>query len=53
MTDTGIKKNKYVSFTYRILDDKQQRVEQSDIPMEYIHGVDGKMFSKVEKAMEG
>jgi FKBP-type peptidyl-prolyl cis-trans isomerase SlyD len=53
MSDNRIRKNKYVTFNYRILDVNQQVVEQSDIPMEYLHGVDGKMFEKVEQAMEG
>ncbi len=53
MTDTIIKKNKFVSFTYRILDTNKTVVEQSDIPMEYHHGVDNAMFEKVEQALTG
>jgi FKBP-type peptidyl-prolyl cis-trans isomerase 2 len=32
MTDTIIEKNKYVSFTYRILDENENIVEQSNVP---------------------
>lgn len=43
-----IGKNKVVTCTYVILDSSGQVLEQSDLPMSYIHGVDGKMFPKVE-----
>ena len=42
-----------VSFTYVILDTEGQVLEQSDLPMSYIHGVDGKMYPKVEAALTG
>ncbi len=42
-----------VTFTYAISDDHGKVVEQSDLPVNYIHAVDGKMFPKVEQAMEG
>ena len=42
-----------VSFTYVILDTEGRVLEQSDLPMSYIHGVDGKMYPKVEAAMAG
>lgn len=41
------------TFTYVILDTDGKVLEQSDLPMSYIHGVDGKMFPKVEAAMTG
>ncbi len=53
MPDTIIKKNKFVSFIYRILDTNKTVVEQSDIPMEYHHGVDNTLFEKVENALAG
>ena len=53
MPNNTITKNKHVSFTYRILDENKNIVEQSDIPMEYQHGVDNAMFEKVENALEG
>ncbi|MBI3561088.1 MAG: peptidylprolyl isomerase [Gammaproteobacteria bacterium] len=42
-----------VTFTYVILDEARQVLEQSDLPMSYIHGVDGKMFPKVEQYLLG
>ena len=48
-----IEKNKVVSITYRILDEKGEVVEQSDIPIDYIHGVDGRLFEKIEAALDG
>jgi FKBP-type peptidyl-prolyl cis-trans isomerase SlyD len=44
---------KVVTFTYVILDTAGHVLEQSDLPMAYIHGVDGKMFPKVEAGMNG
>lgn len=44
---------KVVTFTYVIKDSKGQVMEQSGLPMSYIHGVDGKMYPSAEKAMEG
>lgn len=45
--------HKVVTFTYSILDTEGQVLEQSDLPMSYIHGVDGKMYPKVEAALTG
>jgi len=42
-----------VTFTYVILDSEGGVLEQSDLPMSYIHGVDGKMYPKVEAALTG
>ena len=42
-----------VTFTYVILDTEGNVLEQSDLPMSYIHGVDGKMYPKVESALTG
>lgn len=42
-----------VSFTYVILDNEGKLLEQSDLPLSYIHGVDGKMYPKVEQALAG
>ena len=53
MTEEIIKKQKVVSFTYMILDENGSIQEQSDLPMSYLHGVDGKMFPKVESELEG
>ena len=42
-----------VTFTYVILDTDGGVLEQSDLPMSYLHGVDGKMYPKVETALTG
>ena len=44
---------KVVTFSYVIKDEAGQILEQSDLPMSYIHGVDGKMYPSAEKAMDG
>ena len=53
MSDQIVAKNKVVSITYRILDEQGELMEQSDIPIDYIHGTDNDMFAKVEHALEG
>ena len=42
-----------VNFTYAIFDEAGELQEQSDLPMSYIHAVDGKMFPKIEQALQG
>lgn len=49
----AVEKDKVVSFMYSILNEKGKVEEQSDIPMEYVHGVDEQVFPLVTKAMEG
>jgi FKBP-type peptidyl-prolyl cis-trans isomerase SlyD len=44
---------KVVTFTYVILDTEGEVIEHSDLPMSYIHGVDGKMYPSAEKAVDG
>lgn len=53
MTEDTVTKQKVVTFTYVILDENRSVQEQSDLPMSYLHGVDGKMFEKVEAELEG
>lgn len=53
MTEATVEKQKVVTFVYSILDEKGSVQEQSDLPMSYLHGIDGKMFEKVEAEMEG
>jgi len=53
MSEAKVEKQKVVTFTYVILDENGAIQEQSDLPTSYIHGVDGKMFKKVEAEMEG
>jgi FKBP-type peptidyl-prolyl cis-trans isomerase SlyD len=49
----NIRPQTVVTFTYVILDTEGHVLEQSDLPMSYIHGVDGKMYPKVEAALTG
>lgn len=44
---------KVVTFTYTILNTEGQVLEQSDLPMSYMHGIDGKMYPSAEKAVDG
>lgn len=53
MTEELIKKNKVVSITYVIRDDKGDLMEQSDLPITYIHGVDKRMFDEIVAMLEG
>ena len=53
MSPHVISENCIVAFTYQILDEQGEIMEHSDVPMEYIHGVSGTMYSKVEQAMGG
>jgi FKBP-type peptidyl-prolyl cis-trans isomerase SlyD len=48
-----IESNKVVSLTYSILDDKGEILEQSDLPISYIHGGHSDLFKKIERALTG
>ena len=47
-----IKKNKYVEFTYSIISDEGQIIEQVDMPVNYVHGVKMGLWPKLEDALE-
>ena len=51
--DKIVEHQKVVAFIYSILDQDGGMLEQSDLPLSYLHGVDGKMYEKVEAAMAG
>ncbi len=55
MTQTNdiVVAQKVVTFTYMIQDSDGNVMEQSDLPMSYMHGVDGKMYPSAEKEMDG
>lgn len=53
MTDQCVEDHKVVSFTYVIIDDKGEVVEQSDVPLSYVHGLDQALFPKLMAAMAG
>lgn len=42
-----------VTFAYSILDTDGRILEQSDLPIAYLHGIDGKMYPSAEKAVDG
>ena len=47
-----IKKNKYVEFTYSIISDDGQIIEQVEVPVNYVHGVKMGLWPKLEDALE-
>jgi FKBP-type peptidyl-prolyl cis-trans isomerase SlyD len=48
-----VSKHKVVAITYSILDESGVILEQSDIPVYYVHGGPNDMFPDVEDALEG
>jgi FKBP-type peptidyl-prolyl cis-trans isomerase SlyD len=53
MSEHKVEKNMVVSMTYVILDQNGEVLEQSDIPISYIHGVDDRVFDKIVNSLEG
>ena len=53
MTDQFVEKDKVVSFTYSIVDDSGDLLEQSDLPINYVHGGKHDLFDKVVEALDG
>jgi len=53
MTDDLIGHGKVVSFIYKIVDAAGDVVEQSDLPVSYVHGGKHDLFDKVEQGLEG
>ena len=53
MSESIVTQNKAVYITYSILDQQGQVVEQSDLPIGYVHGADSGLFKQVEAALEG
>lgn len=53
MSELKVEKNMVVSMTYVILDQHGEVLEQSDIPISYIHGVDDRVFDKIVNSLEG
>lgn len=48
-----IVKNTVVALTYRLRDADGELIEQTDDPVEYLHGGYGGLFSRVEQALDG
>ena len=51
-SDAVVGKNKVVGVSYSILDETGVVIEQSDIPMYYVHGGPNDMFPDVEQALD-
>ena len=45
--------NRVVYLTYTILDQNGELFEQYDLPVGYVHGVNGPLFEKIELALDG
>jgi FKBP-type peptidyl-prolyl cis-trans isomerase SlyD len=53
MTDQFVERNKVISFTYSIADDSGEILEQSDLPISYVHGGRHDLFEKLEQELDG
>jgi len=53
MSNEKITAKKLVELTYQIADEQGEIIERVDIPLKYIHAVDGMLFPKVEAALTG
>lgn len=48
-----VTKNKLISITYSILSEQDEVVEQNDSPIEFVYGVDDRIFPKIITELEG
>ena len=53
MSDQQVSKNKAVYFTYVVTTEDGGTMEQSDMPIGYVHGGDSGLLPKLEKSLEG
>jgi len=53
MADQIVGNNKVVSFTYSIVDASGELLEQSDLPISYVHGGKHDLFDKVVHELDG
>ena len=53
MTEQFVEQNKVVSFVYSIVDESGELLEQSDLPISYVHGGKHDLFEKVEQGLDG
>lgn len=53
MAEPVVATNKVVTVTYSICDASGEVLEQSDLPVDYLHGSDNGLFFKVEEALLG
>jgi len=53
MTEQFVEQHKVVSFVYSIVDESGELLEQSDLPISYVHGGEHDLFEKVEQGLDG
>ncbi len=53
MSENTIVQNKAVYFTYRVTDEEGNLMEQSDLPIGYVHGANSGLLPKLEEALAG
>ena len=53
MTQDFVGLNKVVTFTYTIMEEGGEILEQSDLPISYVHGGKHDLFEKIEQELEG
>lgn len=53
MATDVVTKDKVVSVTYTLHNQRGDVFEQSDVPVSYLHGHDSGLFEKVERALDG
>lgn len=53
MTSDVVTRDKVISVTYTLHNQRGDVFEQSDVPISYLHGHDSGLFEKLERALEG
>lgn len=53
MSKLVVKKDKVVSLTYALRNERGEIVEYSDMPVSYVHGGSGDLFPEIEQVLEG
>ncbi|HAJ91349.1 MAG TPA: peptidylprolyl isomerase [Gammaproteobacteria bacterium] len=53
MAEQIVEQHKVVSFVYSIVDASGELLEQSDLPISYVHGGKHDLFEKVEQGLDG
>jgi len=53
MSQDRVEQHKVVSITYSITDEQGEIHEQSDLPIDYVHGADDRLFEKIEQGLDG
>ena len=53
MAEQSVEQHKVVSFVYSIVDESGELLEQSDLPISYVHGGKHDLFEKVTQGLAG